>query len=203
MRASEVLRPPPFASNFGCFQVADHENWCCRFSSNPSPLLKNKLHHVYLLTNTYLWTRYERKWFFDCGHEILILHDFYWQIFALNGVPCELEALFGIWATIKSFWNLNTTNSCLDFITTFCHFSTRSCHLSIFPFPLSFTLVSPGKALSTICQAVYCCFLTRLALSQIGQTSGLDWDQVLFQSPLGDPVILMGLFQVRQRQQVY
>ena len=121
---------------------------------------------------------------------------FYWQIFVLNGVPCELEALFGIWATIKSFWNLNTTNSCLDFITTFCHFSMRSCHLSIFPFPLSFTLVSPGTALSTICQAVYCCFLTRLALSQIGQTSGLDWDQVLFQSPLGDPVILMGLFQV-------
>ena len=25
-RASKALRPPHFASNFGCFEVADHEN---------------------------------------------------------------------------------------------------------------------------------------------------------------------------------
>ena len=46
VRVSEVLRPPHFASNFGCFQLTDHENWCCRFSPNPSGLLKNKLHHI-------------------------------------------------------------------------------------------------------------------------------------------------------------
>ena len=60
-----------FASNFGCFQVADHENWFCRFSPNPSGLLKNKLHHVWLITNTYLWTRYERNLIFDRGRRLL------------------------------------------------------------------------------------------------------------------------------------
>ena len=45
-RASEVLRTPDFALNFGCFQVADYENWFCRFSPNRSGLLINKLHHV-------------------------------------------------------------------------------------------------------------------------------------------------------------
>ena len=53
--ASEVLKPPHFASNFGCFQVADHENWFCRFSPNPSGLLKNKPHTAfsYLLISMY------------------------------------------------------------------------------------------------------------------------------------------------------
>ena len=45
-RASEVLRTPDFALNCGCFQVADYENWFCRFSPNRSGLLINKLHHV-------------------------------------------------------------------------------------------------------------------------------------------------------------
>ena len=46
-------------------------------------LLKNKLYHLQLLTNTYLWTRYERKWFFDCGHEISILLDFHRHLLSI------------------------------------------------------------------------------------------------------------------------
>ena len=51
----------PEILDFGCFEVADSENWFSRFSTNSGDLSKNKLHHVQLLVNSYHWANCEQK----------------------------------------------------------------------------------------------------------------------------------------------
>jgi hypothetical protein len=105
LHASKVLRAADFVINFGCFEVADSENSFSRFSSNISGLWKNKLYHVYLFGNAYLWTEYERNQNFEPGREISILHDFNWHLLLnLDLRLIFLRSIFIIYKFILFLW---------------------------------------------------------------------------------------------------